>query len=216
MLTKKDKLFYFESTYKLYEEYNKINTQNPIEGYQVGYTIDGLEILRQLDYLYKEITSFNNYFAEKNEVLTRQFEIWENHCVKNNIDYSVYMEEKRHEIPKLSNRKKSNEVSFKAKLFTEMFYYKAFRLRNIIRYSGGLGKKFECEGVRNVRNILIEHPEKSGFIYIYSFGLGIKEIGPILNTGNLENDKKFKDIGLFKNATEFKINLEKILTDFIN
>lgn len=215
MRTREKKLYFFESTYNLCEQYKKINAQNPTKGFQLGYTIDGLEILEQLDYLFKKITISNNYFAEQNEILNKQFDAYRNHCLENNLDYIEYISEIQHEIPR-SNHKKSDKFAFKAKLYSEMFYYKAFRLRNIIRYSGGLGKKFECEGIRNVRNILIEHPEKSDFIYIYSFGLGMKEIGPVLKTGNPENDKKFKDIGLFKNATEFKMNLEKILTDFIN
>ncbi|WP_100614340.1 hypothetical protein [Confluentibacter citreus] len=209
-------MYYFDSTYHLYEQYKKINIQKPVVGFQIGYTIDGLEILEQLDFLYEKVTIANNYFAEQNEELTKRIETWTLYCIENNIDYLPYRLEKRDELSKIYNHYESMKVLFEAKLYTEMFYYKAFRLRNIIRYSGGLGKNFECIGIRNIRNILLEHPEKSGFIYIYNFGLGIKDIGPILKTGNPENDEKFKDIGLFKNATEFKINLEKILTDFIN
>tara|TARA_B110000503_G_C7146162_1_gene413072 strand:+ start:602 stop:985 length:384 start_codon:yes stop_codon:yes gene_type:complete len=126
------------------------------------------------------------------------------------------MKEKSREIASLYDLNKTSLHLFEAKLFSEMFYYKGFRLRNIIRYSGGLGKAFECVGIRNVRNLLIEHPEKSDLVYIHSFALGIAEIGPVLKSGKPQNDIKFKDSGLVKNALEFKNNFENLLTDFLN
>lgn len=207
-------LFYFDSTYKLYEAYKNINMVNPTEGYQIGYTIEGLGILRELDYLYKKINSLNNYFVEKHDILTLQLQIWKKHCEKSNIDFSEYLAKKRHEILEIINDKTSDKAYFKAKLHTELFYYKAFRLRTIIRYSGGLGTKFECQSLKTIRNILIEHPEKLGLMYSYSFELGMKKKGPILKTWNPEHGEKFKDTGLFNNAFEFKTNLEKILADF--
>ncbi|RFN59205.1 hypothetical protein [Marixanthomonas ophiurae] len=209
-------MFYFSYVYKLYEKYKTENLENPIEGFHLGYTIDGLEILEQLDYLIKETTILNNFFFDRNEVLTNKINNWMEYSRENNINSKKYLIQNYHKISEISDYKKFEEMLFKTKLYAEMFYYKAFRLRNIIRYSAGLGKSFESKGIRNVRNILIEHPEKSGLEYIHTFGLGVKEFGPILKSGNQYNDSKFKDPGLFINASEFKTNLEKILINYKN
>lgn len=208
------KLFYFDSTYKLYEAYKNINTENPTEGYQIGYTTEGLNILRELDYLYKKIAFLTNYFVEKNKILTAQLQIYRIHCETNHIDFSEYLDKKRDVFPKIINYKKSNKAFFKTKLYTKLFYYRAFRLRNIIRYSAGLGETLECKGILKARHLLQEYSEKPGSIDMYIFELGMKKNGPILKTRNPENDEKFEDSDLFSDAFEFKTNLEKILADF--
>lgn len=55
------------------------------------------------------------------------------------------------------------KVSFEIELLTETFYYFAGRIRTILRNKRapfqGL-ENFECEGVRNVHNKLLEHAER--------------------------------------------------------
>ncbi len=93
-------------------------------------------------------------------------------------------------------------------IFTESFYYFAFRARTVIRALPGL-KNFECVGVRNVRNKLIEHAERADSqIMGISFGWGSTR-GPIVKA-HRSADKKdlWVDQGLFVNSDEFSQNLE--------
>ena len=52
----------------------------------------------------------------------------------------------------------SRANSFEMETLVEAFYYFAFRLRQVIQQLPDLNN-FECKGVRNVRNKLLEHPE---------------------------------------------------------
>jgi hypothetical protein len=79
--------------------------------------------------------------------------------------------------------KVSQAAEFEMKLLTEAFYYFAGRIRTILRNKGipipGL-ETFECVGVRNTRNQLLEHPEGSDSqVSIQSFGWGGPN-GPVI------------------------------------
>ena len=107
------------------------------------------------------------------------------------------------------------EIEDELEFLTEAFYYFAFRLRRIVRGLSGLNA-FECKGVRDVRNKLIEHPEgRDSEVYIVSFGYG-GEQGPMIKALRYEcQTEVFKDAGLFANATELKDNLEKRLSEYL-
>lgn len=100
------------------------------------------------------------------------------------------------------------ENSFEMEILVEGFYYLAWRFSNVISDFPGL-KKFKCEGVRDVRNHLIEHPERSDSGVAYGFmSSGNIEIGPILRWGRPPSDNaKWPDKGLWVNAREFEQNL---------
>lgn len=104
------------------------------------------------------------------------------------------------------------EVGTELEFLTEAFYYFAFRLRRIIRGLPGLSG-FECKGVRDVRNKLIEHPEGSDSnVYMLSFGYA-GEQGPVIKAIRYDNQTDiYSDSGLFVNATELKENLERRLS----
>lgn len=101
---------------------------------------------------------------------------------------------------------RTREILFELEMFAEAFYYFGFRTREVIRHLPGL-KKFDCEGIRNVRNHRIEHPEKkngvipNGFAYGYAHGPVLKG----LRRGGQEEIQR--DFGLFTNAQEFAENL---------
>lgn len=107
------------------------------------------------------------------------------------------------------------EITDELEFLTEAFYYFAFRLRRIIRGLPGLNG-FECKGVRDVRNKLIEHPEgRDSEVYILSFGHG-GEQGPVIKAIRYDHQTEvFKDSGLFTNATELKKNLEQRLSLYL-
>lgn len=113
-------------------------------------------------------------------------------------------------------------LMFEAEFYVESFYFMAFRVREILKKRDKKGhlfpqlKGFESEGVRNVRNHLIEHPENHGGVLCQGFGIG-DDNGPRLKPGFSENDRpESMDKGMRLNAIEFKINLEKLLSTALN
>jgi hypothetical protein len=112
-------------------------------------------------------------------------------------------------------RESQTKASFELQLLTEAFYYFASRVRTILKHHlkpiPGL-TKFECVGVRNTRNHLIEHAEgKDSQIFIRSFAWGGQQ-GPVLKAVRYGGQEGiFRDKGLYENAEEFRSNLEKLL-----
>jgi hypothetical protein len=94
----------------------------------------------------------------------------------------------------LADRARRTEIQ----LLTEAFYYSAFRFRQIARKELGW-KKFDAQGVRIVRNDLLEHPHETdsnpNFAYGVPEGPRIKLFGP--------PSRGFIDPGLYVNAKEF-------------
>lgn len=99
------------------------------------------------------------------------------------------------------------EVAAELELQTECFYWITGRARSVIRLMPGL-EGFEAVGVRNVRNKLIEHPEKSDSgVTVASFGW-CGPAGPVLKALRPDHQRDiFPDAGLFKNAEEFFQNV---------
>lgn len=90
---------------------------------------------------------------------------------------------------------------------TESFYWLAARTRSVIRRLPRL-ERFEAAGVRNVRNHLLEHPErKDSGVVITSFASG-GPVGPVLKGVRYGHQTEvWPDRGLFVNASEFATNL---------
>lgn len=108
---------------------------------------------------------------------------------------------------------------FHVLLYTETFYYLAFRFQQILttrnqptgNYPLPLLHGFEAVGVRDVRNHLLEHPEGRGsqsFSQDHSLG-GTN--GPQLKLDSGSTTSTHPDAGLFVNAAEFKRHLQKAL-----
>lgn len=108
-------------------------------------------------------------------------------------------------------------------LLTEAFYYFAGRIRTILRN----GKKrkslipglssFECEGIRNTRNKLLEHAEeKDSQVSIPSFSWGGPQ-GPVIRALRYSGQEKiFPDRGLYENAEEMRLSLETLLQKLLS
>lgn len=206
-------LLYFKSTYELYSEYSNYNKQNSIKGFSINKTVEGLEKLHQLDILYRKIWEFQEIASERDDWLQevhRKFNSFFNERGIVQDEHSGFPV--AHSI---QSTKKFYEMMFETKIYVESFYYIAFRLRNIIRYSSGLGKKFECPGIRDVRNQLIEHPKKDEVSTVRGFAVGNKQTGIVLEIGRSAGENHYQDRGFFYNIEEFKLNLENLLSDFI-
>lgn len=104
--------------------------------------------------------------------------------------------------------RKLNALLEPLEALTETFYWIAFRTRSVIRLLPSLGN-FEAEGVRNVRNHLLEHPEgKASGVLITSFAFGGSE-GPVVKGMRYDHQTVlWPDAGLFVNAAEFAARLK--------
>ncbi len=107
------------------------------------------------------------------------------------------------------------EACLEIRLMTEAFYYFAARVRTILRHRSTpmpYLSSFECAGVRNVRNHLIEHPEGANSqVFVQSFTFGNPE-GPVLKSGRSpDKENVFPDKGLQPNAVEFNENLAVVI-----
>ena len=134
------------------------------------------------------------------------------------------------EIPKLSHEHEAGTLCVESaaesaarielRVLTESFYYCAARARAIARNSKfplpGLSS-FECSGVRDVRNQLLEHPEgNDSQVLMVSFGRGGSN-GPLIKPlRQVGQEQVFPDSGLFLNAREFGENLDHLLQQAIN
>jgi hypothetical protein len=108
-----------------------------------------------------------------------------------------------------------HRAQFEMELLTEAFYYFAGRIRTIIKSPEkplpGLGA-FECVGVRNTRNKLLEHAEgRDSRVHMIGFGWGAA-CGPVIKAiRQSEQVDVFPDKGLYLNAEEFRANLVRVL-----
>ncbi len=94
---------------------------------------------------------------------------------------------------------------------TAIFYYTAARVRTIVQSLLPGLSSFECEGVRNVRNHLLEHPErKDSGISPDTFSYS-KNQGPVVKGMRINGETHWMDKGLVHNSNEFVRNLTQVL-----
>ena len=116
------------------------------------------------------------------------------------------------ENTEVTDRKFLHNNAFEVRMFAEAFYYFAGRARSILKHKEKpcpLLGSFECSGVRNVRNLLIEHPEgNNSRAFTWSWTLGGVE-GPALKVHREADEQSAPiDLGLNINAREFRENLD--------
>lgn len=114
------------------------------------------------------------------------------------------------------------------RLFTEAFYFFAWRLVEALTPRGKLTfpgiKEPNARGVRIVRNLLIQHPEKPKHGGNFRQHLTITDAGPVLKssvmvirtaTGRIDPNHDSLDRGLFANAQELHGELLKNLQNLL-
>jgi hypothetical protein len=105
---------------------------------------------------------------------------------------------------------RKSRIFDRIEIVTEAFYYSAWRVREVVRSLPGL-KSFEATGVRDVRNQLLEHPEKYDGIIVPSFGIS-PEFGPRIKPARRQaHARTERDRDLLHHATEFFSNLVRVL-----
>lgn len=164
--------------------------------------------LEQLDFLYKFIMEKHERYMD---LSWKEFD----------GDLDALKEKVREAGGSITIRKSDERIEmepliFEIELFTESFYYFAHRIKKILTNPSfpfpGL-ESFECAGVRDARNQLIEHPEKKKHsqVLTQSFQVG-GEQGPTLKPVRPEGKEEVSlDAGLEANTIEFKDNLEGLL-----
>jgi hypothetical protein len=130
------------------------------------------------------------------------------------------------EIQRALNAKSADQhqreirASEEIRLFTEAFYFFAWRLVEILKSKAfpfdGFGK-LRVKGIRDVRNLLIQHPERQNFRSSFSITSNGPVLKPIRTAIRLLPEKKVEteyegpDRGLFLNAQELHDKIIDIL-----
>jgi len=205
----------FTDTISLFDTYYVKLDKSQVPGFNKNLGREVRERFQQLSFL---VNGVRTRQAEDLELNNR----WLALCRGRSIDFSTLDRTKLPpdlaEIAKIVER--SEGLVFEMKLFTESFYYLAGRLRTLLRHKSrplpGL-ETFECRGVRDVRNKLLEHAEGTDSqISIRSWGFS-RESGPVLKAVRYDHQQHvFPDSGLFTNANEIKVNLDTLLRAQLN
>lgn len=204
----------FAGTLEAFDNYYRAADAGNLPGFNRDLGCEVRERLQQLDYIVEKVRVLEEL---ERRTFSRHQQALKDH-VANLKSKGIAFES----VPAPADTKITSEeaqmavrASFEMKLLTESFYYLAGRVRTIVRNPGkplpGLDS-FECEGVRNVRNKLLEHAEGSDSqVSIQSFGSGGPN-GPVLKALRYAGQEQvFPDRGLYMNAEEFRENLEKAL-----
>jgi hypothetical protein len=186
---------YFSSTLELFKRYKeKIKKENP-ENYPSRWIHEILKRLQQMSFSCNKVSEYEEKIMSL--VQSKDF------------DFKLCMNE-------------YNQLMFEAEYYVETFYFIAFRVREILKkkndhkYLFPILNTFESKDVCNVRNHLIEHPEKHGGVLCQCFGVG-SDVGPVLKSAYSENDRPDSmDKGMWLNISEFRTNLEKVLLKALN
>lgn len=105
----------------------------------------------------------------------------------------------------------ARKLMFKIELLSETHYLIAWRASECLGSLPGL-RSFCAVGVRNVRNRLIEHPDKKGGVYewstTYVSGMGLK----IKPSPDHSGQPRHLDKGLWNNVMEFYVEFLKRMT----
>lgn len=194
----------FQPVIKKFGKYlDKMEAENP-SGFSDDLWNEVNKRLKQLDWLYKHISKKHSKCMES---------VWREHRRTERLRNEQEWTSGSIIVPKTRDSRKIDKLMFEIEMFTESFYSLAGRMRTALR-SGSLPglQSFECEGARNVRNKLLEHPEgKDSRVFGQSFGIGGEE-GPILKVER-EDDQEaiFPDAGLWANAKEIRDEFGSLL-----
>jgi hypothetical protein len=199
----------YESTLELFDKYYAKMEAKQLPGFNSDLALETKKRIEQLDYLYKKIDKKQSRYMDLS---------WEKYGDPISLERRIREAggELTITVPE-EMRREMEELIFEIELFTESFYYLAGRMRTILRNQSeplpGL-KSFECEGARNVRNKLLEHAEvRDSRVFVQSFGVGGDQ-GPVLKVTRPEGQEEvFPDPGLYANATEIKVELERLLNN---
>jgi len=202
----------FNATIALFDDYYRLADAGNVAEFNRDLGCEVRERLLQLDYIVDRVRKLEGIAKQATARHEAAFQAHRDDINARGIAYES--------VPLPENVKFTKEemdahskAAFELKLFSEAFYYFAGRVRTILKKTGLPGLQgFECKGVRDVRNKLLEHAgEKQSVVVIQSFGWGAPQ-GPVLKAARYGGQEDvFPDAGLYRNAEEFIDNLDRSL-----
>lgn len=113
------------------------------------------------------------------------------------------------------------------RLFTEIFYFVAWRLREVLNNRKPEAfpnlRQIKARGIRDVRNLLIQHPEHGQPVPNYRQWLVVTGDGPVLKSSEVlvrgdrvSAPEESVDRGLNVNADELRREIEACLTEALS
>ena len=200
----------FENVIALFDRYYTEMDSSEAPGFSRALGCELRKRLTQLDFIIERVGALENQHREASARFQADFDRHARAAHEGLSD----------QLPPLTRFTKQEwkirqDTKFEMELLSESFYYLAGRARTIIKHKDkplpGL-TRFECAGVRNTRNKLLEHPESSDSgVHTLSFGWGTPR-GPIIKAIRLSSQTDiFPDNGLYENAVEFRDNLERAI-----
>ena len=204
----------FDDTIDLFDRYYRAADQAQLAGFNRDLGCEVRERLEQLRWLEDEIRSLHR---QAQAIFQRVADAMDAHAERLNREGLSHEEQPAPAEVKMTPEEieQDRSVGLRLKLFTESFYYIAFRVQSILRHKEeplpGL-RSFKCPGVRDVRNHLLEHPDgRDSRVFLQSLSCGGPN-GPALKTVRPRGQENVhRDAGLFPNAEEFRRNLERLL-----
>lgn len=177
--------------------------------------VEAEDKLSQLNWLISKIKRIEKKSLSFFEKSTKPLHDHLEKCKRENLDPTKIPFDNSN-TPTQNELERELKRSFKSQMFSEAFYYFAWRLLVILKNLDGL-KNIECEGILIVRNKLIEHSErKDSKITIRSFASGGSN-GPVIKGVRYSHQKDtYKDKGLYINAKELRVKLEKALKNLLD
>jgi hypothetical protein len=187
-------MLFYDSTIKLLDAYQAHLGGTPPPNYNGDLLSEVRERLGMLSILYGKVCEFND---EANSHAQSGFPPSSEFFEQMQGEIKVKRVPTKEEIDGMQKHFiRNQQIVLEMKMYAEAFYYFAARIRKIIidkKEPLPLLKNFESQGVRNVRNLLIEHP---GDLLIPSCGYGGGE-GIKLKIAHYPGQKMLKKIGDF-------------------
>lgn len=217
----------FKDVVELWKKYSStISTSWPPDDIRHHLSGEVINRIEQLDIILSFVYKDVDYIGGDSEEYKRSAEYMlscQPKLQSGELTVDKYIAEMPRTIKTREDCIKEIEAYARIRLFTEMFYFVAWRLRQVINSKSPLDfpslSELKAKSITIVRNNLIEHPEQLGDSAVYNQSLVITDSGPILKSNSALirvnetlADPNSIDQGLYVNACDLK----KELTDILN
>ena len=193
----------FDSTLALFDKYHQKMVSQNTSGFEPDLAQETRKRIEQLNFLYRLI----------DEKQLRYFDLHWKLMGDGSVEQKIKSAGGTMTFVGSDEMAEMKALMFEIELYTESFYYLAGRMFTILKkgFLPGL-QSFQCVGARDVRNKLLEHADgKQSQVYIQSFGIGGDQ-GPTLKIERPAGQQHiFPDAGLYANAEEIRVNLERLM-----
>lgn len=199
---------FFSSTIRLLDQYYWRHARQKTPGFGMHQLLELRERLKQLSYLHLNIIAGQEQLLQDHEAKNGPRKPNQNLVL---VFASIGLPSDAADVSGSERFTTQDEL----KLHLETFYYIAHRIKVILQKAGGALPQldsFEAIGITRVRNNLLEHANQKGGRIVYSFSVSNAAGARLRPVGMLGDADTFVDPGFPSNASEFKQNLERLLT----